>query len=637
MSRRGKSVSRKKKVDVIVPRIITTRKTIRGHNEYDEEDEDEYDSPGKEQETTNEVVKKIEQADTAAKPVFPYSEDRLAERLYGRTCVSLRFYARVLRIQMNTVGLNKTQLVTLLTDTMKANWERSYSSVGVGEASHKQYSEAVPSADKQSWTKFAGLSKETPEERLVWGLELTGYRRREGMAARFEQKPCAKRTKMPDGSAVEVGSLVDPAYGAYGSRDCGPGFIQVQAGGCCVRIENLISLWDVEGAENNLSKIAGDLGEGEALELRNYLAQGTRELDEALSTSSFKSRKEAKFVMEVLSTMQNQMTTRLGQKLDELLQQGGGGDVMCEDVSGGEGGENTKSASGFLAFLNATVADPVLRGLKGLWWVMRKVFGFLWSTMRVVVGGVARGLKSMGEKIAYFLVSNPRQARVMFAVAKQFRDRACTWLGEHLITWGVFETLNEAGLEQQAAMEKRDNQSVLGSASESIQTAAVQGLELLRDAGTLDPARLAEAFVGQGFFKGGLKYSSRLLSGVLSSIPIVGGGLEVAGEIVGELMSEAVDEGAKFALEVLVYQNDFFETLTLLADIVDLNRCLSKMPIVRFRFPGLHWYLEQAVLATAQSEAKGLGATPDEARMNVAKQRALLDEQSSIAHQLVVA
>jgi hypothetical protein len=297
---------------------------------------------------------------------------------------------------------------------------------------------------------------------------------------------------------------------------------------------------------------------------------------------------------------------------------------------------SASSASSFLEYLRTNVTDPVVSGLKAVWWMMRKVFGFAWSAMRVVVGGAGRMLKSLGEKIAYFLVSNPRQARIMLAVAKQFRDRACTWLGEHLIKWGAFDKLNEAGLQQQHEMEKRDKQTVFEKASDTIQNAAVNGLQLLQDAGKLDPTRLAETFVDQGFLKGGLKYSARLLSGVLESIPIVGGGLKAAGEIVGDLMSEAVDDGAKFALEVVAYQTDFFETLRMLAEILDLNRCLSKMPAVRFRFPGLHWYLEQAMLATAQLQARGLGATQEEAKMSVATQRALLDEQTAVANQLTI-
>jgi len=82
---------------------------------------------------------------------------------------------------------------------------------------------------------------------------------------------------------------------------------------------------------------------------------------------------------------------------------------------------------------------------------------------------------------------------------------------------------------------------------------------------------------------------------------------------VGELAKDSLSDAAKFTMEVTAYQNDFFETLTLITDIFNINQCLELMPAVRFRMPGLWWYLEQVRMGTAWMMAIGQGANKDDA------------------------
>lgn len=552
---------------------------------------------------------------------FPYNDEKLLPLLFARSCDKLRFYCRVLRIQTDTSRLTKTSVVYLILDTMKDNFQRT-GDIGISLASREELEAKFPDFKQQGWGSFLGFGKtnqDSKEEQIIYGLELTGFSRKILMEQRFKEKPCPGR--QIEGLTLKEGDIVNPQYGmgSSSSRDCGPGYIQLQAGGCCIRVKNLVNTWDTEKVAENIDNLASSLGENEAEELRKYVQDGEKELDSALATSRFKSNKELKFVMEIVGNMQNNATTRLADKINSLLSED---DELCDSPS-----TEPEKAADYWQYLQK-VSNPFVKFIKYLWWIMRKVLGFVWSTMKVVIGGVTRVLKTIGEKVAFFLMSNPRQARVMLAVAKLVRNRLCTWVGERLIEWNVFEKLNEDGLKQKVAMQKRKDQGLFERSVDNLQQAMTDGISLIKDSGKLDPISIADSLVKNGSLGKGFNYATKLLGGALSSIPIAGGLLSSASEIVGDLMRDSVEDAAKFSIEVIAYQNDFWETLTLLVEIVDVNQCLMKMPSVQFRLPGVYWYLEQASLVNVKKEAKEIyKAGAQEQSIAVAKQREILEEQ----------
>jgi hypothetical protein len=171
-------------------------------------------------------------------------------------------------------------------------------------------------------------------------------------------------------------------------------------------------------------------------------------------------------------------------------------------------------------------------------------------------------------------------------VAKVMRDRMCTWIGETLVRHSAFEELDKRGREQKRELERKKKAGFVKNAADVLQETAKEGWELLKDSGKLDPMHIADKFLSSGVAGKGFDYATRILGGVIKSIPGIGGGLHAAGDVLSDMLKDELLESAKFAQEVVFYQHDFWEAMQQLSELLDLNRCLIKMPAVRFRLPG---------------------------------------------------
>jgi hypothetical protein len=290
-------------------------------------------------------------------------------------------------------------------DTMKATWERTRLTAGVNDVDYATYARVWgKDAARIGWWDQT-MTTPSREQQLIWGLETTGYARRDAMQKLFEDtQGCAFEADPTGGKDV----LVNPVYGINGTRDCGPGYVQVKAGGCCVRVDTVISLWEADEVRANVSNAYRGMSQGEAEELRRYLEDGVAELNQVLSQSKFKSAREAKFVMELVASMQNTTVTRLGARLDEIWNENA---ESCEEESDAIVGPASAAFASadqpliprgsLVEYMAGLFGDALMRFLRGLWWLTRKMLGFAWEAVKVVVGGTVRVLKSVGDKIAF--------------------------------------------------------------------------------------------------------------------------------------------------------------------------------------------------------------------------------------------
>lgn len=545
-------------------------------------------------------------AEQAKLRVWPYDNAALQKLLVEKKCAELQLFARVVRVrdrpdlvQRDLLQMKRSELAAVLIATMQAEFEATGS---------LRFAVTPDCRTARGGGLFA--RGPTEEQMLVCSLEQAGVARRAKLAALRRSRPCSGASQLT------------PEYGLRGGADCPAGYTQLSPNGCCERINEYAQVTTSADVAKAL-RVQTVLTPQEAAALQTAAAAGEEELTNAVTGGvRLESTRSAKFVFELLGSLQNNLLSTLGRQVDELLRERvDGGAQACEDEV-----EDVQTTASLASKLASGAQDTIATGLKSLWWLLRKVFGYTWTAMRVTIGKVGRTLFTVGEKMAYFIVTNPRQARVLFAVAKLFRNRVCRWLGEQLLDAKDFMKAAEKVAKN---LQKKAGKQPTAVAFRAFSPDLVAGWRTFLDSGvsfvkdTVDATTLVNAAAQSNWFGRVGRGLATITASTLGSVPGVGGFLKGTLEVVGDIVTESVADSAKMTLEVLAYQNDFATTFGLLFDLVNLNECLVHMPQVQFRFPGIYWLATQLTLLTRMAPVSSVTSAQDDQQFYEAEKREL--------------
>jgi hypothetical protein len=285
-----------------------------------------------------------------------------------------------------------------------------------------------------------------------------------------------------------------------------------------------------------------------------------------------------------------------------------------------------------------------MNGLSKLWGYLKTVFGYAYRAMKVVVGKITLNLWSIGQKIAYFIMTNPRQARLMIASVKLMRTRTCRWLDQKLLH--NLETLKQVEIKAQT-ITARFSEQLRDLPNHIVKMGSVIAAEvqdLVSDTvgffvNVNDPISVLSTFVSAENVDKTIEYSTSFMGSFARSIPFAGGILGVGADLLGSMITDAVKESVVDVLEAIAYQNEVVNCISLLISIVDVGEIMTELPNLKRTAPNLYELLKFIRYYTRLLSKNLLGTddtikdkkmNTDETALSMSRKLELEAEQSEI-------
>lgn len=500
------------------------------------------------------------------------------------------------------------------------------------------------------------------------GLLRTGnYDKLEGLicalvanAKRSRLRTEAYYEKLKENNRCDGPNQTYPTWNASIVRDCPSGYRQEpnlvnpseSVGACCVKITDYVSVWDPEKVQK-LCEQCVEMSDEQKEFFKSYAQNAEGSVDDINnSLSSLGESADAKFTLKVLSATQKQMVKAMGERFDEMM----GAFDDAEDCDA-EADKKLHEQEPWLGW-------GIVKGtFMAVAMVIKKiaemvVWLFKWGAKitRIAVGKTFFTLKTLGEKLAFFIVLNPKTAKIALAAAHVGRMKLCRWFGKqldesniltYLDKWlgeseafavpdyknVVSEISNFPGTEKEFHAKRNNNMftlleqatdgtdlakrkgglysGIVDSIAGPVETAKTFGGDVATFVGDVNPTgsimaaalkKMDLASVGSRF--GG--YAGRMAGSFFASFPgggAVGEAVKIVGEITGEVMGDSLAKG----VEVTAYYDDIFTSLDNLGKIFDLKECLSALPALDVRYPNIYVRIKWVQNVSAVFTAKALG------------------------------
>jgi len=270
------------------------------------------------------------------------------------------------------------------------------------------------------------------------------------------------------GQCTAIGQKA-PKFGAGVDNDCPRGYAMLDSTGCCANLESMVGLWPMkdinechECTDGEPCDKCDDLSPTERIYMQSQV-KSANENTAALKESTFRSARDAETTLGFVAELQKLMIAKLGAEFDQFMSQVNSTEEMCDmnphDLELAEQEISTKLDSTLnmgskiagatlwglqtLTFGSISVMGMILWKLlaffakvaKGVMWVVGNVYtGVKTVTLAVLnpVWSVSCRLASAGQKLAWFIMTNPAQARMLLTVAKGVKKGLCRYIGSSL-------------------------------------------------------------------------------------------------------------------------------------------------------------------------------------------------------------
>lgn len=497
-----------------------------------------------------------------------------------------------------------------------------------------------------------------------------------------------------------------PKYGKRGTSDCDSGFYRKDGNGCCIRIESTLQgIWDPSAIRE--CGVNCDPRDRKMLStFEANVKKDEKQYFDEVNNTVFMSEKQAAYVKDTAARFRMIMVGKIARSYEDILEMVGGGDEVC-DLSEATVADIRKSGISIrdgLSAIMSVVAEAgkaagsavkavgnaamymVIAFFKGLWWIMTTIFGWGYGAVKKTFGAVkyvagkavsvTMTLVSQAQKIAFFIMQSPRQARMAFFFAnklkeqfgayiavqlkdstlvrnieayfrnydrerkigsyEQFRGRVLVALGgsarnASLQRRDIGNIIEKVGIGFAGALEKsgarptpRKNENPdKESWADGAYKAAVGVYDVADKTGAVSSAidKVAESGVVSKVTANAGKWMGRMFGAVVKSLP--GGAILATGsEIVGEIIGDATGSALEQAMEYEAYNRDVMGAFDELMKLMDPTPFLAKMPSIQNHFPHLWWRLATGAVVGEMLVKYGLDvmeATPAVMRKIVAK------------------
>ena len=391
-----------------------------------------------------------------------------------------------------------------------------------------------------------------------------------------------------------------PTFGA-GAHDCAPGWVR-QPGytGCCVYV--IGAALRTIAAKKLAACVQGEcagLEERDAAEIQNYVRgveQGQKALQSYVGGLKLTSQ-QLQWTMTMAANVKEAWLRQLTQQMNDMLEDAGmsihdedcntealAGEVVPQPSAAAAGEEKKGKA--------AAAAAAGSRGSRLFFWAAHGVLssayalakatgnvlvwalGWLWrfskSTL-VASGNLVAGVATKGMHLASWILSDPRRARFILVLVRRMRITLCKRVGLYLMENGYAQqfTTEESRRHLEVLKDQSATAAWATDVGEDVASLAKQELSAANLTASLYGGSAGQKVVGAAG-----RVLAKGLQGALMSVPIVGGFLAGAGEVVGDLVGESANNAMKQALEVQRVNSELGNTLELLRDIFDLNGAL---------------------------------------------------------------
>jgi hypothetical protein len=580
---------------------------------------------------------------------FEWSAVRNA--LHKRSCVDLRSIARHLHVP-GYHNMKKPELTQALVSAISEDPTDYIVDILTDEGISQRCKEAGIPIRGTGLLRTGNYDK---LEGLICALVANSKRSRRRTEAYYEKLRNENRCDGPNQTY--------PTWNASIVRDCPSGYRQEpnvenpyeSVGACCVKITDYVSAWEPDKVRELCDQCV-EMSDEQKEFFKSYAENAEGSVDDIKNSLSVLGESaDAKFTLKMVSVMQKQMVKTMGERFDEMM--GAFDDAEdCDAEVDKQLYEQTPWLGwGIMKGTFMAVAMVIKKIAEMVVWL------FKWGAKitRIAVGKTFFTLKTLGEKLAFFIVSNPQTAKIALAAAHVGRMKLCRWFGKQLDESNILAYLDKwlgeseafalpdskrvaseiaefTGTEEQYQAKQKNMltslqeatsgtdlakrkgglyQGIVDSITGKVETAKTFGGDVATFVGDVNPTgsimaaalkKMDLASVGSRF--GG--YAGRMAGSFFASMP-GGGAVGEAVKIVGEITGEVMGDGLAKGLEVTVYYDDVFTSLDNLGKIFDLEECLSALPALSVRYPNIYVRIKWAQNVSAAFTAKARGMTMD--------------------------
>jgi hypothetical protein len=356
---------------------------------------------------------------------FTFDEDAFGTALANSTCGELEKIGRILSVPYSIKRMTKDDAVQQLIKTLQ---ERPY----FDQKFHD------PETGKAWGVEIIYDVSLSPENkcptRWVWGSRGDDYGNKlvcylldrfKFIQVNHVPPTCGRKTVNEKNILT-----VTPMFGVNGTSDCPNKYVQVKKGGCCIRVEDVVSMNERDQELLVRKETFNLMTEEEKAVYINHIKDDMQVVQEELRELAGETPGVQALSMTVLASLQRGMIRKLSERFQFILDSTDddlGEDVLCHDKP-------------WIPESLAQAVTVASKGVKGfvltLWAFVKQLMGYSWRAVTMVVGGVSTLLTSAADKMAAWMVMSPRSARVFLAYVKTYKVRMCKYLADAVVNVG---------------------------------------------------------------------------------------------------------------------------------------------------------------------------------------------------------
>lgn len=547
----------------------------------------------------------------ARRKVFEINEDELGIALENSTCVQMESIGRLLDMPRGLRTMTKDDAVQAIIKTVQARpyYDQKFhdpkTNVVWGMEIIYDVSLSTDHKCPARWSSLWSRGTDAGSKLVCYLLDRFKF-----MQLHHVPPTCGR--KKVNGKNIDT---ITPQFGS----ECPAKHVQVIKGGCCIHVEDLVSMNEQE-QEMLLHKETFNLMTKEEKTVYIHELKGDMQvLQDELRELASETPGIQSFTMTLMSSLQRGMIRKLSRRFQDVMESTDDGvddTTLCLD-------------KGWIPQTVLQAASMASKGAKGflltLWSFVKQLMGYTWRAVTIVIGGVTTVLKSASEKMAAWMIMSPRSARVFLAFVKTYKGYLCKYLAESVVTIGetsgllerfkapavtktdIAQELANMTVEELASDHAKSLLAQLGpeqlpsageasiwstatswlaSSKDTVDASASFAAQLVSDSGVNN--RIAELVLRKISDNGVLQVGTTFLKRTLGSIPVLGGFAQAA----VELTTDAFKDVASDVTEQLFYTNDLTATFMMLYDILDIGECLKYAPKIRSKYPYVLQWIE---------------------------------------------
>lgn len=376
-----------------------------------------------------------------------YDSSILKSKLKKLNCKTLRRFLRSLVSLPNVSRIRKDDLVLAILRELKKPKKWKYISSKLDESCERITQKQKNSVVGSGWF----LSKPTIEDTIICRLYSRTNTLERVSNKMYSERKCKNGERRPE-------------WGKTSNSDCPRGYAILNQGGCCININEHIAIWNTE----KMKKACVDCDNLSQQDKEYWTGMMNRGVDntKTLGDTKFTNQTDASLTLGYVAEFQKSLILKLGSQFDSILADTDDGDDYCsmtsEEIDDSFSQHRPSTAESAYSYVSkvSKVANVAKTGLyvagttlglayEGgkiiawallkLWAIIRTILGWsLTAVMNVTLGVINAGWKigckisTIGQKIAYFLVSDPKQARMFLTLAKSVKKGMCRYMGNYL-------------------------------------------------------------------------------------------------------------------------------------------------------------------------------------------------------------